>query len=121
MKKLIFDPYITYGLNRKRAFLPSPDETIKIADRQERMNFLTFLVMQTECKRCAVFVVNLDETYTVVFKIPAGRDERGNKRLGIGMRTSKDRLMFAQMDGDIRFCCYSLLIEVSEGEYEVMV
>ena len=32
---------------------------------------------------------------------------------------SKDRKMFAELDGELRFCCYSLLLETAKGIFEI--
>ena len=79
------------------------------------------------CESCALFYVYLDGTYEAFFKyiydVDEGDDSDEEKEITYAYccMQGDDRHFFAQLDGRFRFCCYSLLIEVEDGVYEVCV
>ena len=78
----------------------------------------------------ALFFVYLDGTYSSIFKVVFSEEFEENmyedNELAITFsicQTPKktDSHLFAELDGDFRFCCYSLLFEVEDGIFEVCV
>lgn len=127
MNKIIFDPYIMYGLNRRRKFLKSPvcedcggKGTIVLRDDGALEDFCCGVMLEHDCDNCAVFIVHVDESYSVYFKMETGWSEEEDEPLySIGRVDGDDRKLFSMVDGEFRFCCYSLLIEKEEGLYEI--
>ena len=124
--KIIVDSYIMYGLNRRRAFLTPPtcedcghDGYLVLSD-DELKNFCGFILTEHDCDNCALFVVHNNDTYEAYMKIGSEYDEDEEEiSCDIGVCRSDDMHMFATMDGEFKFCCYSLLMETGDGIYEI--
>lgn len=69
--------------------------------------------MEHDCDCCAIFIVRQNGKFEAVFKMFVDGEYR------LAKIDSKDRKMFAELDGEFRFCCYSLLLETAKGIYEI--
>lgn len=117
--RITIDSYIMYGLNKHRAFLAPPtcedcghDGDLVFEDSDDLKEFCGFVLMDHDCENCAIFVVHRDGIYEAFMKMD---EDEG----AIGIIRSDDMHMFAELDGELRFCCYSLLMETDEGIYEI--
>ena len=125
-KKIQIDRYIMYGLNRRRNFLTLPrGDKIKLPTPESIKTFAKEAITGKECE-CAVFFAYLDGTYSAVFKTVKNQEVKESMPMDVMVTFSvlstlrqADSELFAKMDGDFRFCCYSLLFEVDDGIFEV--
>ena len=128
-----------YGLNRRRSFLTLPrGNKIRLDSPEDITNFARKTLKEKLCET-ALFFVYLDGTYSSVFKVMTSDDHEKDvleedDELTFTLTSdichtltyaicqtgkSKDSHMFSELDGDFRFCCYSLLVEVKNGVFEV--
>lgn len=124
--KIIFDQYIMYGLNRRRAFLDPPTcedcggKGQLVLEGNDLREFCLFVLTEHDCEYCALFFVHKDETYEAYFKSGVEYNEETDTfDYHIGRCRANDRHMFSELDGEFKFCCYSLLLEVDDNTYEV--
>ncbi len=125
--KIIFDSYIMYGLNRRRSFLRVSScegcggkQKVMLESDEELLEFSTETLKTRDCMASALFYVMKDGTYKTVFRVVCDEDEEEDLvEFAIGTVRSSDMHMFAELDGEFKFCCYSLLIETDDGEFEV--
>lgn len=129
--KIIIDQYILYGLNRNRKFLRLPqDNMVHLSNEEDLTRFATKVLEKKDCDS-ALFFVHMDGTYSSVFKTTVSEELVSNEdeeeeSMEITYTICKserkrDMHFFSWLDGQFRFCCYSLLVETSEGMYEVCV
>lgn len=125
--KIYVDQYIMYGLNHRRSFLRLEEckecgepPRIMLIDPQDIEDFSVETLTGYSCESCALFYVHKDETYSAYVKSVYDADEE-EVTFALGKIEGKERHMFADLDGELRFCCYSLLVEVDDGMYEVIM
>lgn len=128
--KILFDSYIMYGLNRRRSFLHLPKgNKVRLSSAEEIEEFSKEVLKEKDCN-CALFYVYLDGTSSAFFKsftsqelVPSEFNEYEKELVESYAicRSERKRNMhlFAELDGNFRFCCYSLLIEKKDGVFEV--
>ena len=116
-----------YGLNRRRSFLrlPSCEECgemmrVVLDGPEDIEDFSIEALSGHECDSCALFYVHKDGTFSAYFKTVYDADDE-DVTFAIGKIKSEDRHLFADLDGEMRFCCYSILNEIADGVYEVAV
>lgn len=131
MLKIYTDQYIFYGLNRYRQFLsiPSCNECgerprIVTKTKEDLESFSVEVLKGHDCFSCALFYVFLDGTYGAFFKIVNNEEydedeDEDTIEFALCKVTNSDRHLFAELDAEFRLCCYSLLVEVEDGVYEV--
>ena len=138
--KIYYDPYIFYGLNHKRSFLRvvSPfDGKVLLKSADDVMKFSIETLKNYQCDFCALFYVFNDDSYGAFFKYVYNaygenegnddyeedeyEDKERDVKYAICRGYSMDRHLFAELDGRMRFCCYSLLIEKEDGVFEVYI
>lgn len=127
--KIIFNQYIQYGLNHKRSFLRLPkgnnDRKIYLPTEEDITEFSSEALRGHDCECCALFYVFKDGTYGAYFKTIKDAEVVSDDSLkftySINSARKKDTHLFAELDGDFRFCCYSLLLEIDDGLFEVCV
>ena len=113
--------FILYGLNRKRNFLkcPSNDCGEKVPfvfeEDSDLFHSMAYLLYQHECPESAIFAVGLNNEFYAAVKM---YDEEADEEV-VQIIHSDDMHMFADLDGDLRLCCYALLIEVEPGHWMV--
>ena len=126
--KILIDQYIIYGLNRRRSFLhlPKDNNAVTLPTQEDIEEFAKEILRSKECE-CALFFVHKDGTYSSVFKTVLSEkpsddfDEDGNLVITYSIAKSprkNDMHLFSWLDGEFRFCCYSILIEITDGLYE---
>ena len=119
-----------FGLNRNRHFLRLPKSERNITlDTPEDMEEFSKEVLKSKDCECALFYVHQDESYTAFFKTTVSQEfEEGETFDDSGMLITysickatrrNDTHFFAWLDGEFRFCCYSLLFEKEDGSWEV--
>lgn len=125
MNVIYVDQYITYGLNHRRSFLRVPkvegtDDMLVYVSSDELEEFAVETLKNHPCDSCALFFVHKDGTYTAFIKTVYDYEKETDEvQLAVAKTNSSDRHMFAKMDGELRLCCYSLLVEKYTGCYEV--
>lgn len=133
MSNLIhIDQYIMYGLNRNRSFpctFEGKGKTVSLPTEKALERFAVKCLKPKDCQS-AIFIVHNDGTYGAYLKIYhndegeaiAFEDDEGDLVLSFAICTiprGDDRHLFAKLDGDFRFCCYTILLEKEDGIYEV--
>lgn len=129
--RIYIDQYIMHGLNRHRSFKCTPGPRVRLDTEEKLQKYAVRNLKKTDCQS-AVFVQYIDETYSAYIKIyhadddrgPMFEDEDGDLVFTFAICSLPrvaDSHVFAQIDGDFRLCCYSLLLEVEDGIYEVCV
>ena len=123
--KIYVDQYIMYGLNRRRNFIGLPEcDTcgermgILLETAEDIEDFAVEALRDHDCNTCALFFVFNDDSYGAYFKCVYDEDEK-DVEYALCRMFGKDRHMFAELDGEFRFCCYSLLVETNDGLFEV--
>lgn len=113
--------FILYGLNRKRNFLkcPSDDCGEKVPfvfeEDSDLFHSMAYLLYQHECPESAIFAVGLNNEFYAAVKM---YDEEADEEV-VQIMHSDDMHMFADLDGELRLCCYALLIEVEPGHWMI--
>lgn len=110
-----YNNFITFGLNRHRNFLNAPhNEGIDLFTDEDVQDFCCTILANYDCPESAVFVVFQDGRFEAFWKT---FDEEGE--LCIARCESKNMHMFSEIDGEIRFCCYGLIIEQPNGMWKI--
>ena len=128
--KILFDQYIMYGLNRNRRFLrlPRGERLLTLRTSEDIEEFSKEILKGKDCE-CALFYVHLDGTYSSIFKSVLNQELTEAETLEDSQMVvtysicksprKADTHLFSWLDGEFRFCCYSLLIEKKDGVFEV--
>lgn len=125
--KITINNFILYGLNRNRNFLSAPicdcgceeKMCIQLEDQNEVDEFCMEMLSEHRCSESMIFCVYYDGTMRAV--ITSDYDEDEDEML-FAVVTAKDRDMhfFADLDGDLRPCCYGLICEILPGQWKIM-
>jgi hypothetical protein len=121
-----------YGLNHRRSFLRLPEckdcgdgMKLSLCTPDEVTEFATDVLKDADCDCCALFFVMKDGTYKSYFKTLFDSEEIDDEGLeltfALASAASTDRHAFADLDGELRFCCYSLILEIEDGLFEVCI
>ena len=118
--KISTNNFILYGLNRYRNFLRAPVDTegqkmdLVLLDEDDVKEFCTNLLHEHPCPDSAIFCVFNDGVMLAVIKL-WDEDNRGKYEF----IAAKDMHFFAELDGELRFCCYGLICEISPGHWAI--
>ena len=123
--KIYFNQYVLYGLNRKRSFLRVPkgkESKVCLNTADEIQDFSVDVLTDHSCDTCALFYVFNDGTYGSYFKvIYDASEDMEDIEYAICKVSSENERLFEGLDGEIRFCCYSILIDKEDGVFEICV
>lgn len=95
-----FEPY---GLNKYRNFIDSRTSLPIIEDREDLIDLCYQIMENSTCDNCAIFIHYADDQVCVVLEDDYYYGD------------SID--FFAQVDAELRLCCYALLMEVAPGHF----
>lgn len=107
--------FATYGLNRHRNFLES--EQLNFDNTEELLEFMGESLIDHGCPCSAVFAIGYDDNMYTGF-MSADIGDYGE--IFYGNKEKFDLDYFASLDGELRFCCYALLIEIRPGIWRVV-
>ena len=120
MKTDIFiNNYPMYGLNHNRRFLKpvmcecgcgQPAYMVLKTDDDVK-EFCCAMLQEYDCPRSVIFAVFNDGRNLVTWK----EVDEDDKTVEILSCESDDIHMFSDLDGEMRFCCYSLIMEEDDG------
>lgn len=95
-----FEPY---GLNKYRNFIDPRTKLPIIEEKEELIDLCYQIIDSSTCDNCAIFIHFADDQVCVVL------DNEYYYGGGIDF--------FAQIDAELRLCCYALLMELAPGEF----
>lgn len=111
--------FASHGLNRMRNFLQSPKcedcgepERVLVKDDKDLGELCSSLLFKHGCDRSAIFCIKQSGEMIIFLKVDDEFD-------GIAMLSSKEPGVFAGIDAEFRLCCYGLMIEAENGEWEI--
>ena len=114
---IYYNPYPMYGLNKYRSFLKAPicdcgcekPGYIVLDTEKDVEDFCCSVLSEHECPDSAIFAVFHDGKHMAVFK-----DDETFLKID-----DDNSHLFAKLDGDLRFCCYNLIIEEKPGMWMI--
>lgn len=125
-----------YGLNKYRNFLSAPEcecgcgekGNILLDSNEDLFGFMGTMLMEYDCNCCAIFAHAYDGSMYAAIKFVVDdfddeiEDIEDDEDMPIHMLASEeeDVEFFQQLDAEIGFCCYGLLIEVKNGEWKII-
>lgn len=112
MTKVRIEDYGVYGLNRHRSFLES--DIINLDNLDELIEFINEMLIEHECLACAIFAITYSD------QMIAGFTAGTLNEIYYTSNEEVDLDFFATLDGELRFCCYSLLIEIRPGIWRII-
>lgn len=112
-------------LNKFRNFLFAPEcecgcggkGTLLLDDVQELFAFMNDMLIDYDCEQSAIFAHAYDDSMYAAIK---NFDEEGNVDVKFFGIKETDMEFFAEWDGELRFCCYGLMIESKPGEWDIV-
>ena len=115
--------YPMYGLNHNRSFLKAPlcecgcgqPAHLLLKTDEDVTEFCKSALFMYECPDSAIFVVFNDGRMKAYIKLLLD-DEVQVIELE---SADNDTHMFAELDGEFRFYCYNLIIEVEPGLWDI--
>ena len=119
-KKIMFNNFILYGLNRFRNFLPplydedGEEIYLPLHDEDDVKQFCTEMLHETACPDAAIFCVFNDGTMLAVIKV-WDDGERGK----YDYMVAKDMHFFSLLDAKLRLTSYGLICEIRPGEWAI--
>lgn len=120
---IFYNCYPMYGLNKYRSFLEAPKcecgckspMHILLKTEEDVDEFCYAMLTEHDCPNSAIFSVFSDETFMSIWRY-YDEDEDTDRFYKV---KSDDPHMFAEIDGEFRFCCYNLIVEDRPGEWMI--
>ena len=124
----------SYGLNKFRNFLAAPEcecgcghkGHLILEDEEALFGFMYDMLSDIECSRAAIFAHAYDDKMYAAIKVmdddydfdeEYDPDENPIKFFGIN---DTDMDFFREWDGEIRLCCYGLMIQRHDGNWDII-
>lgn len=146
--KVRIENFASYGLNKYRNFLSAIDKQIKLKNRSELFLFMADLLVEHACTESAIFAISYDnhmyagiinpdalfttksemleyaeESNTIILDEELENflddDEELEPIIVVGIEHI-DMDFFAEIDSDMRLCCYGLMIETAPGKWKII-
>lgn len=117
---IFYNCYPMYGLNKYRSFLKAPENSkhpmyIRMDDEEEVMDLCCAILEDYECPDSAIFVVFQNGKYVAVFK----EYDEDEDVMTFLKAEGDDIHFFSELDGELRFCCYNLIVEEKPGMWMI--
>lgn len=115
------------GLNKYKNILKAPlcencDEpaAIRIESNEDLINLCASILFDNECCRSAIFLVHKNGKQEAVFTIPEYDEEKDEEYIDkIGGLVVEGNDGFAELDAELNFHCYGLMIEQNKNEWMI--
>lgn len=120
---IYYNCYPMYGLNKYRSFLEAPKCDcgcgnschILLKDEEDVEDFCCAMLLEHECPDSAIFAVFKNGKHMAVFK----EYDDDEEVMTILKGESYEPHFFAELDGEMRFCCYNLIVEEKPGKWMI--
>ena len=122
------DEFAVRGLNKYQNVLSAPDcgcgcggKAMPVFESDDELfSFCGSVLIDNGCTHSAIFLVHKDGRQQVILTVPNFDEETGEEYIEkIGSFSGNDADMFAQVDAELGFHCYGMLIEKDNNCWQI--
>ena len=122
------DEFAVRGLNKYKNVLSAPDcdcgcggKAMPVFESDDELfSFCGSVLIDNGCTHSAIFLVHKDGRQQIILTVPNFDEETGEEYIEkIGSFSGNDADMFAQVDAELGFHCYGMLIEKDDNCWQI--